>query len=283
MKIYFPSLPPKPELKKILYTVIFKTDTPAGKNFDIALLVTIVFSVLLAMLESVRSLQNFRNLFRILEWIITVLFTIEYVLRIYCSPNKRKYIFSFYGIIDLLAILPSFLGILFSTTRYLSIVRSLRLLRIFRIFKLSHFVKESDHLADSLKRSFSKILLFSYFIIIMVTILGSIMYMVEGNVNPSFSNIPESIYWAIVTITTVGYGDITPITFTGQLISSMVMLLGYSIIAVPSGIFTAEMIRPLRKKNIICDNCGNKEHDKDAKYCKQCGASLPDTKNKQKT
>ena len=209
------SFKPSDELKQKLYVIIFKSDTKGGKLFDVLLLIVIVFSVLLSMLESIVEYdKQYLIPFRIGEWIITFLFTIEYILRIYCVPNKKKYIFSFYGIIDFLSILPAFISILFSSTRYFSIIRSLRLLRIFRILKLSRYVKESNHLAESIKRSAKKILLFSYFIIIMVTILGAIMYVVENKVNPGFGNIPESVYWAVVTLTTVGYGDITPVLFS---------------------------------------------------------------------
>lgn len=269
-------LRPSEELKKKLYVIIFKSDTKEGKLFDVILLIVIVFSVILSMLESVVVYdKTYLIPFRIGEWIITILFTIEYILRIYCVPDKKKYIFSFYGIIDFLSILPAFVSILFSSTRYFSIVRVLRLLRVFRILKLSRYVKEGNHLAESIKRSAKKILLFSYFIIILVTILGTVMYVVESKVNAGFANIPESVYWAVVTLTTVGYGDITPITFLGQLIATVIMLLGYSIIAVPTGIVSSEMIRGHRMQDMTCPECGNREHSKDALYCHHCGARLP--------
>ena len=268
------------ELKKKLYTIIFKTDTEEGKRFDIILLNVILLSVILEAIESVVAFNaRYALPFRICEWIITILFTIEYATRIYCSPNRKKYIFSVYGIIDLLSILPFFIGILYSSTHYLIVIRALRLLRIFRILKLTHFLKEGNHLVDSLRRSVKKIMIFTYFIMILVTILGALMYLVEGSVNPSFSNIPKSIYWAVVTITTVGYGDITPITFLGQTISVIVMLLGYSILAVPTGIISSELIKPLRKKNITCPNCGENKHEADASYCKNCGTFLPHNNN----
>ena len=274
------SFKPSDELKQKLYVIIFKSDTKGGKLFDVLLLIVIVFSVLLSMLESIVEYdKQYLIPFRIGEWIRTFLFTIEYILRIYCVPNKKKYIFSFYGIIDFLSILPAFISILFSSTRYFSIIRSLRLLRIFRILKLSRYVKESNHLAESIKRGAKKILLFSYFIIIMVTILGAIMYVVESKVNPGFGNIPESVYWAVVTLTTVGYGDITPVTFLGQLIATVIMLLGYSIIAVPTGIVSSEMIRSHRMKDVVCLKCGNQEHDRNAFYCHQCGSRLPISKS----
>lgn len=264
------------QIKDNLYDIIFKTDTPAGKRFDVILLIAIVFSVFMAVIESVSYIrEHFLQPIRIIEWAITISFTIEYLTRIYCSPNRLRYIFSFYGIIDLLSILPSFIGIFISGTHYLVIIRSVRLLRIFRIFKLSHFVQESNTLAGALLRSLDKILVFMYFILIIVTILGSLMYVIEGSVNPSFSNIPKSIYWAIVTITTVGYGDITPITFLGQFLSTVVMLLGYAIIAIPTGIISAEIIRPSHKKdNRVCKYCRGSEHDPEARFCKHCGSSL---------
>lgn len=265
------------QIKDNLYDIIFKTDTPAGKRFDVILLIAIVFSVFMAIIESVGYIrEHFLQPIRIIEWAITVSFTIEYLTRIYCSPNRLRYIFSFYGIIDLLSILPSFIGIFISGTHYLVIIRSVRLLRIFRIFKLSHFVRESNTLAGALLRSLDKILVFMYFILIIVTILGSLMYVIEGSVNPSFSNIPKSIYWAIVTITTVGYGDITPITFLGQFLATIIMLLGYAIIAIPTGIISAEIIRPSHKKdNRVCTSCRESEHEPEARFCKHCGSSLP--------
>lgn len=267
----------KISLREKLYIVIFGTDTPAGKRFDVILLIVILFSVFMAIIESVPYVRlRFQKIIKIIEWSITAAFTIEYILRIYCSPNRKKYIFSFYGIIDLLAILPSFISVFIKGTHYLTIIRSLRLLRIFRIFKLTQFLNESSFLAYSLKTGLHKILVFMYFVIIMVIILGSLMYVIEGNVNPSFSDIPKSIYWAVVTITTVGYGDITPITVPGQLLATTVMLLGYAIIAVPTGILSTEMIKNHRKSfHRSCPFCENKIHDKDAAYCKICGTPLP--------
>lgn len=267
--------------RRIIYIVIFRTDTRAGKAFDVGLLIVILFSVLMASLESISTFnRHFARGIKIAEWFITACFTIEYILRIYSSPNRRKYIFSFYGIIDFLSILPSYLGLVVNRSQYFVVIRSLRLLRVFRILQLTRFIDESTFLATALRKSLDKILVFMNFIFILVIILGSLMYVVEGGVNQSFSNIPRSIYWAIVTITTVGYGDITPITLTGQMISALVMLLGYAIIAVPTGIVTSEII--FRKRNrdaVVCSQCGNDEHDYDAKYCKKCGAILPDKKN----
>lgn len=266
--------------KKKLYLIIFRTNTPAGKAFDIALLVLILFSVLMASLESISTFSHhFAVAIKAAEWFITGCFTLEYILRIYSAPNRKRYLFSFYGIIDFLSILPSYLGLFINRTQYFVVIRSLRLLRIFRILQLTRFIDESVFLARAVQRSLDKILVFMHFIFILVIILGSLMYVVEGGVNPSFSNIPQSIYWAIVTITTVGYGDITPITLTGQMISAVVMLLGYAIIAVPTGIVTSEIIFRKRKKSpTICSQCGNDDNESDALFCKKCGAILPGKK-----
>ena len=264
--------------RKVLYRVIFYTDTRAGKVFDVVLLLLISLSVLSTIFDSVASIHlRYRVFFRVLEWFFTVCFSIEYFLRIYCSPNPRLYIFSFYGVIDFFSILPTYLSLFFMGTGHLSVIRLLRLLRVFRIFKLSHFVKESVFLLSAIQRSFVKIVIFMFFVLLLVTILGTVMYVVEGRVNSGFSDIPRSIYWAIVTLTTVGYGDITPITSLGQFIAASIMLLGYSIIAVPTGIISAEMVKPFygnRQRGIVCPNCGEMEHDGNARYCKRCGGFL---------
>lgn len=266
--------------RRKLYIIIFRTDTPAGKAFDIGLLIVILFSVLMASLESISTFsRHFAIAIKTAEWFITACFTIEYTLRIYSAQNRRKYIFSFYGIIDFLSILPSYLGLFINGTQYFVVIRSLRLLRIFRILQLTRFIDESTFLAAAVRKSLDKILVFMNFIFILVIILGSLMYVVEGGVNHSFSNIPRSIYWAIVTITTVGYGDITPITLAGQMISAIVMLLGYAIIAVPTGIVTSEIISRKRKKSsTVCPQCGNNDHEQDALFCKKCGTILPNKK-----
>lgn len=261
--------------KKKLYSIVFKTDTRAGFRFDLALLYIILFSVLVAILDSVPIFhERFQLIFSVLEWLITAFFAFEYALRIYISPVKRKYIFSLYGVIDLLAILPSFIGLFIQGSNYLVVIRAIRLLRIFRILQLTHFIRESSHLITAIRKSLNKIVIFIFFVMILVVILGSIMYVVEAPYNESFSDIPKSIYWAIVTITTVGYGDITPVTFLGQLISAIIMLLGYAFIAVPTGIFSSEMIRQSKKLKTVCPKCRNSDHDKDAKFCKLCGTKL---------
>lgn len=263
-------------IRRKMYEVIFGTNTPAGKRFDVILLWFIFLSVIIAAVESMFPYRSpYLVYFRWAEWIITIAFTVEYACRIFSFPRPKKYIFSFFGIIDLLAILPSYISLFFVGTYYIIVIRSLRLLRVFRILKLTRFVDEGTNIVDSLKRSLKKIILFSYFIVILAVILGSLMYMVESGTNHSFSNIPKSIYWAIVTITTVGYGDITPTTFLGQLIAVIVMLLGYSIIAVPTGIISAEVVRAYRSSpKIQCPGCGNTDNDSDAVYCKVCGSQL---------
>jgi len=212
-----------------------------------------------------------------LEWFFTIIFTIEYALRIYVSPNRWRYIFSFYGIVDLLSIVPSYIGLFFSDISYLLIIRSLRVLRIFRILKLVRYLSEANLLARSLLLARRKIFVFFSVVLIMATIFGCLMFIVEGPEN-GFTSIPRSIYWTIVTITTVGYGDITPHTVLGQIISTLVMLTGYSIIAVPTGIFTAEIAQEMQRQrdSRSCSNCERSSHEQGSDYCRHCGAQLPD-------
>ena len=265
-------------LKERLHEIIFEADTPIGKTFDILLLIFISASVLAVMLESVDFIQvNFRRGFFILEWVFTIFFTIEYILRLYCVYRPWKYATSFFGIIDLLAIIPTYLSLIFIGSHYFLVIRALRLLRIFRIFKLGHFMKEGYIIMVALKQSRAKITVFLTFVILMVILIGSIMYLVEGGSNDTFSSIPRSIYWAIVTLTTVGYGDITPQTDFGQFLSAFVMIMGYAILAVPTGIVSAELIRGDRQEQHntqACRYCGHEGHDDDAKYCKYCGEIL---------
>ncbi len=265
-------------IKEKIHEVIFEADTPSGRFFDISLLILIALSVLVVMLESVPSLHDrFLDLFFYLEWGFTIIFTIEYVLRLYCVYRPWQYARSFFGVVDLLAILPSYLSILFAGSQYFLVIRALRLMRIFRIFKLGHFLKEGQVILIALRASLNKITVFLFFILILVTIIGAIMYLVEGGVNSSFSSIPRSIYWAIVTLTTVGYGDITPISNFGQFLSAIVMILGYAIIAVPTGIVTGELISNWRAQftnTQACRYCGREGHADDATYCKYCGNIL---------
>ena len=258
-----------------LYHVIFEADTKPGRTFDIILLFVILLSVFIAIIDSVPSIPDyFHDIFYVIEWIITILFTVEYILRIIVVKRPRVYILSFFGIIDLLAFLPSYLGLFFGGTQYMIVIRALRLLRTFRIFKLVRFLSASRFLIFSLQRSFYKIAVFFGFVLILVTVFGAFMYMIEGP-ESGFVSIPASIYWAIVTLTTVGYGDITPVTVFGQALASFIMILGYSIIAIPTGIVAAEIARQKVNKNThICSFCGKNEHEDDAGFCKNCGNEL---------
>lgn len=262
-----------------LETVIFGTETPGGRLFDVILLWAILFSVVLAVSESVVSIQErYGVLLRTLEWIVTGLFTIEYALRIYSARQRLRYITSFYGVVDLLAILPSFLNLFIAGPQYFLVLRSLRFLRVFRVFKLSRYVGEANVLVRALRASREKIIVFVLTVLTLVLIIGSAMYLIEGPQN-GFVDIPVSIYWAVVTLTTVGYGDITPHTTIGQFLSAGVMILGYAIIAVPTGIVTTELSRTVWEDRMrstkTCTECGLARHDADANYCRNCGTELP--------
>ena len=265
-------------LKQHFYNVIFGHHTPAGKLFDVVLIYTILLSVFVVVLDSVTVLSDSYGVyFRAFEWALTLLFTIEYMTRIYCSPNRWAYIFSFYGIVDLLSIIPSYLSLFISGISYLLIIRLLRVLRIFRVLKLVRYLSEANVLARSLVMSRRKILVFFSVVLVLATLFGSLMFVVEGPEN-GFTSIPKSIYWTIVTITTVGYGDITPQTVLGQVIAALVMLTGYSIIAVPTGIVTAEIAQEMQRQrdNKYCQHCDRTGHESDADYCRYCGAKLPE-------
>ena len=258
--------------------LIFEAYTPGGKAFDIGLLIAILASIGVVMLESVDSMAaKYITIFYIIEWVLTGFFTIEYILRIIISPNKRKYIFSFFGIIDFLSILPAYLSLVFTGMHSLIILRSFRRLRVFRIFKLARFIGEASHLSQALKASRHKITVFIVTVGIIVVIMGTVMYLVEGSEN-GFNSIPKSIYWAIVTLTTVGYGDIAPGTVLGQVLASILMIMGYGIIAVPTGIVTAEMTNIQNKEKqtgkITCPGCNKVLNDSEAKFCKFCGSEL---------
>lgn len=261
--------------KDILYEIIFEADTPGGKLFDVVLLLFILISILLVMLESIPAINaQHQELFQILEWVITGFFTIEYILRIAVVKKPFKYIFSFYGIIDLLAVLPSYLSLIIIGSHSLIVIRALRLLRVFRIFKLNRYTVAGNNLIRALWASREKIFVFLFFIINLVIIVGTLMYFIEGPEN-GFQSIPSSIYWAIVTMTTVGYGDISPATALGQFLASMVMITGYAIIAVPTGIVTAGIINSSNKSNTqVCPHCLHEKHENDAIYCKKCGKKL---------
>lgn len=229
--------------KKQIYRIIFKADTPAGKRFDIWLLILIGCNLVVIILDSFEAVHtNMRWVLKGLGWFFTIIFTLEYYLRIYCLQRPWKYIFSFYGIIDFLSIFPAYLSLLIPATQTLTVLRVLRTLRIFRIFRMQRFLQESFHLLNVLRRSAARIMIFMLFVFITSIILGATIYMFEDGKNPAISSIPKAIYWAVVTITTVGYGDITPVTPMGQFVSTLVMLLGYSVIAVPTGILVGETI-----------------------------------------
>jgi len=261
-----------------LYIVIYGTNTKDGRIFDIVLLWVIIASIVLVMLESVKTLDaKYHSFFNIAEWIITILFTLEYVARIITARKPAKYIFSFFGIIDLLSTIPKYLSLIFGGTHALVALRALRLMRVFRVLKLVRYVGEANRLATALKASRFKIFVFLFAVIVLCIILGTIMYLIEGDLG-EFTSIPRGVYWAIVTLTTVGYGDIAPHTGLGQFVASIVMLLGYSIIAIPTGIISAEMTKqsiqtPLGNER-KCKNCSNKIHEANANYCFDCGEKL---------
>jgi len=264
--------------KERLYEIIFEADTPAGKAFDITLMICIVSSVIVVILESVQEIKIlYGKAIVIIEWVFTIVFTIEYIARVYVLANKKKYIFSFFGIIDLLSVLPTYLGLFMTGGAHsLIVIRSLRLLRIFRVLKLARFVGESQNLMLALKASRFKIIVFLFTVLTSIVISGTMMYLIEGPEN-GFTSIPRSIYWAIVTMTTVGYGDIAPQTEVGQALASVIMILGYGIIAVPTGIVSSEMIQLKQKEKLstqVCQHCLKEGHDSDAEFCKYCGNKL---------
>jgi len=263
--------------KNKLHEVIYEADTKAGKLFDIVLLIAILASILLVMLESVGDInQKHGELLNNAEWVITILFTIEYILRIISIEKPTKYIFSFYGIIDFLSTIPKYLVFFLAGGHNLVALRALRLLRIFRILKLGRFIGASDNFLKALKASKAKIAVFLFFVVILCVILGTVMYMIEGGEN-GFTSIPRSVYWAVVTLTTVGYGDIAPHTPFGQFIASIIMILGYGIIAIPTGIVSSEMTKANQEVNTntqSCTDCLEDTHQDDATFCHKCGTHL---------
>lgn len=267
-------IPEEAKWKRLVFNIIFKSDTKLGLLFDLILLVLILLSTFIVMMESVSVFDaKLHSLFIFLEIIITIFFTIEYVLRIVTIRNKKSYIFSFFGIIDFLAILPFYLSLFFPITKYFLILRMLRMLRVFRILNLLDFMNDGYLIVRALKHSSRKIYIFLLFLVIFCVIVGSLMFMVEGH-REGFESIPQSIYWAVVTITAVGYGDVSPVTPLGKFLSILLMLSGYSIIAVPTGIVTAEMRKKRQNLEKICGRCGNEDVDDDARYCKICGEKL---------
>ena len=267
----------KTSWKKKLHEIIYEADTKEGKIFDVILLIAILASILLVMLESVERFDiKYHKLLNIGEWVITILFSIEYILRVVSIKKPFKYIFSFYGIIDFLSTIPMYLSLIFVGSQGLVALRALRLLRIFRVLKLTRYIGASNKLMIALKSSSAKISVFLFFVLIICIILGTVMYMIEGAEN-GFTNIPKSIYWAIVTLTTVGFGDIAPQTPLGQLIASAIMILGYSIIAIPTGIVSSEMTKTDAKVDTntqSCPTCLKDKHAERAIFCYHCGSTL---------
>lgn len=258
-----------------IYHVIFEASTPMAKGFDLLLIACILLSVAFVLLDSVQAIHNeWHDTLYFIEWSFTVVFTIEYLLRLYSIGKPLKYATSFFGVIDLLCILPTYLSLFVAGTEVMLVVRLVRVLRVFRVLRLFHYVGEAAALAKAMQASRRKITVFLFAVITMVTVFGSIMYVVEGPAN-GFSSIPRSIYWAVVTLTTVGYGDITPQTNFGQFLSSIVMIMGYAVIAVPTGIVTVELSNTMKRHmHLVCRGCGEEGHDADADYCKLCGTEL---------
>lgn len=270
---------PNSSWRRKLHEIIYEADTRAGKLFDVVLLFVILLSIVLVMLESVEDIgTTYYVWLDTLEWIITILFTLEYIARMVCVKRPTAYIFSFYGIVDLLSTIPKYLSIFLVGTHSLIAIRALRLLRVFRILKLTRFISESTNFGRALKRSRVKIAVFLSFVLVLCVILGTIMYLVEGDKDSGFTSIPRSVYWAIVTLTTVGYGDIAPTSALGQFIASLIMILGYGIIAIPTGIVTSEMTKKERNKipknTQSCPNCMESYHADNAHFCHKCGQEL---------
>jgi len=263
--------------RESLNEIIFGSETRLGKIFDVVLIISIVCSVIVVMLGSVNQLQQENTeLFFYLEWFFTLLFTLEYGLRLIAVQRPLLYACSFFGMVDFLSIIPTYLSLLIPSVKYMLVIRILRLLRIFRVLKLTAYVGEAQVLMTALRKSGRKILVFLYTVLTLVVVFGALMYVVEGS-EAGFSSIPRSMYWAMVTLTTVGYGDIAPQTALGQVIASFIMIMGYGIIAVPTGIYSAELIktfRPEKMNNQACADCGKIGHDADAEYCKYCGHFL---------
>jgi voltage-gated potassium channel len=258
------------------YEVIFEADTPAGKAFDVLLIAAILVSVVVVMLDSVEEIAlTHRTGFHRAEYFFTALFTVEYVLRLLSVRRPSSYALSFFGVVDLMAVLPTYLSLLIPGGQYLIVIRILRVLRVFRVLKLAHYMGEAHVLIQALRQSRFKITVFLFTVMTVVVIVGALLYLIEG-AEAGFTSIPRSVYWAVVTLTTVGYGDIAPMTPVGQTLAAMVMILGYAIIAVPTGIVTVELTQASRGKprEMVCSGCGLKGHDSDASHCKQCGKTL---------
>jgi voltage-gated potassium channel len=273
-------------LRRRLYEIIFETDTPAGRRFDVGLIIAIVASVVVVMLDSVGTIRALHGeTFRLVEWGFTLLFTVEYALRLWVSPRPLRYARSFFGLVDLLAILPTYLSVILPGSQFFVVIRVLRVIRVFRVLKLVHFVGEGAMLAAALRASRHKISVFLVAVLCSVVIIGALMFLIEG-ADAGFTSIPAGVYWAIVTLTTVGYGDIAPQTPVGQMLAGLVMILGYGLIAVPTGIVTGELGRETERVRARlagsavvvdpppCPSCGARGHTDDALYCRRCGTSL---------
>ena len=262
------------KFKEKIKEIIFGTDTKGGRIFDIVLIISIISSVLIVMLDSVLEYHNsYGNIFLMAEWIFTILFTIEYLLRVYCIRLPSSYIFSFFGVIDFFAILPTYISLLIPGATVFSVIRILRVLRVFRVLKLVQFMGEAELLKQAMIASKRKIFVYLFFLLNLVILLGSLMYLIEGE-KSGFDSIPRSIYWAIVTLTTVGYGDISPVTNFGQFIAAIIMIMGYSIIAVPTGIVTSSMNFTKDKYRKTCIVCNDDRQTSLAKFCNQCGSKM---------
>jgi len=259
-----------------IHEVIFEADTPAGKTFDIVLLVAILLSVTAAIIDSVPTVhERWGPLLLVAEWTFTILFTVEYVLRLLSVRQPWRYVFSFFGIVDLLAIVPTYLSLFVTGAQALIVIRGLRLLRVFRVFKLARFLNEVTSLTNAIRATRAKITVFLFAMLTLVTIMGTLMYVIEGE-QSGFDTIPRAIYWAIVTVTTVGYGDIAPQTVLGQAVAAAAMIMGYSLIIIPTGIFSMELARVAQHDVTTqnCPSCSGEGHDADAKFCKHCGVGL---------
>lgn len=276
-KLHYNTGAPLSPWRESLNQTIFGAETRLGKAFDVVLIISIVISVLVVMLDSVALFhERYTTALNSIEWLFTLLFTLEYGLRLVCVRRPWLYFRSFFGMVDLLSILPTYLSLLFPGAHYIMAIRILRLLRVFRILKLSEYMDEAQVLMIALHNSFRKITVFLYAVMTLVIIFGALMYVIE-NTNPGFTSIPKSVYWAIVTLTTVGYGDISPQTALGQMMAAAIMIMGYGIIAVPTGIYSAELVKSYKGSNIrndACPDCGQTGHDFDADFCKYCGHVL---------
>ncbi len=264
-------------LKERLYNIIFESDTPAGLLFDKVLIYTILVSLLSVILDSIGPISHrFHQSFNVAEWLFTLMFSVEYALRVYCSRDRMRYVLSFYGLVDLMAVIPTYLALFFPELHALIDVRVLRLIRVFRVFKLTAYMQEYAHLAAAFAASRRKIVVFLSIVLAVMMVMGTLMYVIEGQEN-GFTSIPVGIYWAITTMTTVGYGDVTPKTDLGQVIAAVMMLMGWGTLAVPTGIMTAEMSRQYRdgRQGRACARCGQEDLAPDDRYCRRCGEKLP--------